>query len=81
MWQTKYAAPIPKKLGVGVNFLCQKSSQKLGQCGRQNMLQPYLKIWDQDLILGRAVKAISSLGVGSPWPRERKLCINLQSRP
>ena len=31
------------------------------------MLRPYLKIWDWDLIFGRAVKAISSLGVRSPW--------------
>ena len=30
------------------------------------MLQLYLKIWDWDLIFG-AVKAISSLGVCSPW--------------
>ena len=30
------------------------------------MLQPYLKIWDWDLIFGRAVKVISSLGVRSP---------------
>ena len=29
------------------------------------MLQPYLKIWDWDLIFGRAVKAISSPGVRS----------------
>ena len=34
--------------------------------GRQNMLRPYLKIWDWDLIFGRAVKAISSPGVRSP---------------
>ena len=30
------------------------------------MLRPYLKIWDWDWIFGRAVKAISSLGVRSP---------------
>ena len=30
------------------------------------MLRLYLKIWDWDLIFGRAVKAISSLGVRSP---------------
>ena len=30
-----------------------------------HMLQPYLKIWDWDLNFGRAVKAISSLGVRS----------------
>ena len=36
MWQTKYAANIPKNLGLGLNF-------------------------------GRVVKAISSLGVRSPW--------------
>ena len=45
-----------------------KISEKLGRCGRQNMLRPYLKIWDWDWIFGRAVKAISSLGVRSPWP-------------
>ena len=32
------------------------------------MLWPYLKIWDWDLIFGRAVKTISSLGVRSPCP-------------
>ena len=49
--------------------LRQKStkSEILGRCGRQNMLRPYLKIWDWDLIFGLAVKAISSLGVRSPW--------------
>ena len=31
------------------------------------MLPPYLKIWDWDWIFGRAVKAIFSLGVHSPW--------------
>jgi hypothetical protein len=31
------------------------------------MLRPYLKIWDWDLIFGRAVKAIFSPGVRSPW--------------
>ena len=41
-------------------------SEKLGRCGRQNMLWPYQKIWDWDLIFGRAVKAISSPGVRSP---------------
>ena len=44
-----------------------KISKSLGRCGRQNMLWPYLKIWDWDWIFGRAVKAISSLGVRSPW--------------
>jgi hypothetical protein len=44
-----------------------KISEKLGRCGRQNILQPYLKIWDWDWIFGHAVKAISSLGVRSPW--------------
>ena len=35
----------------------------MGRCDRQNILRPYLKIWDWDLIFGRAVKAISSPGV------------------
>ena len=43
-----------------------KISEKLGQCGRQYMLRPYLKIWDWDWIFGHAVKAISSLGVRGP---------------
>ena len=34
------------------------------------MLRPYLKIWDWDCIFGRAVKAISSLGVRSPCPNK-----------
>ena len=44
-----------------------KKSENLGRCGRQNMLQPYLKIWEWEWIFGRAVKAISSPGVRSPW--------------
>ena len=44
-----------------------KLSGSLGRCGRQNMLRPYLKIWNWDWIFGRVVKAISSLGVRSPW--------------
>ena len=42
-----------------------KKSENLGQCGRQNMLQPYLRIWDWDWIFGCAVKAIFSPGVRS----------------
>ena len=44
-----------------------KISEKLGRCGRQNMLRPYLKIWEWEWIFGRAVKTVSSLGVRSPW--------------
>ena len=44
-----------------------KISEKLGRCGRQNMLPPYLKIWEWEWIFGHAVKTISSLGVRSPW--------------
>ena len=43
-----------------------KISEKLGRCGRQNMLWPYLKIWEWEWIFGCAVKAISSLGIHSP---------------
>ena len=46
-----------------------KISEKMDRCGRQNMLPPYLKIWEWEWIFGRAVKAISSLGVRSPWWR------------
>ena len=35
-----------------------KISEKFGRCGRQNMLRPYLNIWDLDSIFGCAVKAI-----------------------
>ena len=44
-----------------------KISEKLGLSGRQNLLRPYLKIWEWEWIFGRAVKAFSSLGVRSPW--------------
>ena len=44
-----------------------KKYEYLGWCVRQNMLRPYLKIWEWELIFGRAVKAISSPGVRSPW--------------
>ena len=44
-----------------------KITDKLSRCGRLNMLPPYLKIWDWDWVFGRAVKAIFSLGVRSPW--------------
>ena len=47
--------------------LKSKVSEKLGRSGRQNMLRPYLKIWEWEWIFGRAVKAVSSLGVRSPW--------------
>ena len=43
-----------------------KISEKLVRCGRQNMLRPYLNIWEWEWIFGRAVKAISSLGICSP---------------
>ena len=43
-----------------------KMSEKLGRCGRQIMLRPYLKIWDWDWIFCRAVNAFSSLSVHSP---------------
>ena len=49
-----------------------KKSEKSGRWGRQNMLPPYLKIWDWDWVFCRAVKAISSLGVRSPWARPRR---------
>ena len=44
-----------------------KISEKLGWCGRQNMLPPYLEIWDWDWIFGRAVNTISSVVVRSLW--------------
>ena len=50
-----------------------KISEKLGRCGRQNMLRPYLKIWGWDW----EVKAIFSLGVRSPWKNLFWKCINV----
>ena len=40
--------------------------ENLGQCGRQNMLRPYLRIWEWERNFGRSVKAFSP-GVRSPW--------------
>ena len=37
-----------------------KKSENLGGCGRQNVLRPYLKIWEWEWIFGHAVKAVSS---------------------
>ena len=57
-----------------------KKSENLGRCCRQNMLQPYLNIWEWELIFGRAVKAISSPGVRSPWVAPSSQCAkNCQS--
>ena len=53
--------------------LKSKISENLGRCGRQNMLWPNQKNWDWELIIGRAVKAISSPGVHSLWQRPYKL--------
>ena len=50
-------------LGTDYGRHKSKKSENLGLCGRQNMLWPYLKIWEWDLIFGRALKAISSLGI------------------
>ena len=50
-----------------------KISEKLGRCGKKNMLRPYLEIWDWNWILGCAVKAIFSLGVLSPWLIQYKM--------
>ena len=49
-----------------------KISEKMGRYGRQNMLPPYLKIWEWEWIFGCAVKAFSSLGVLSPWNKQWK---------
>ena len=44
-----------------------KKSENLGRSGRQNMLRPYQKIWNWDLIFGCAAKDISLPGIRSPW--------------
>ena len=46
-----------------------KKSENLGQCGRKNMLWPYLKICEWELIFGHAVKLISSPVIRSPCLR------------
>ena len=48
----------------GIN---QRNLKNWADVADKIMLRPYLKIWDWDLIYGRAVKAISSLGVRSRW--------------
>ena len=55
-----------------------RHKSEMGRCGRQNMLWPYLKIWDWDWIFDRAVKAISSLGVLSPWTLHTEINLPLQ---
>ena len=50
-------------LNEGIN---QRNLKFWADMADKNMLWPYLKIWDWDLIFGRAVKAISSSGVRSP---------------
>ena len=44
-----------------------KKSENCGRYGRQNMLRLYLKILEWEWIFGRAVRAISSPGVRSPY--------------
>jgi hypothetical protein len=51
-----------------------KKSENLGWCVRQNMLQPYLKIWEWEWIFERAVKTISSPGVRSLWVKLSDTC-------
>ena len=58
-----------------------KKSEILSRCGRQNMLWPYLKIWEWELIFGSAVKAISSPGVRSSWSWWCRLYVSFQSSP
>ena len=57
-----------------------KKSVNLGWCGRQNMLRPYLKIWEWELIFSRAVKGISSPGVRSQWSSPVPIYIPLRKR-
>ena len=65
-WIFGRAVKAISSLGVRSPWHKSKISEKLGQSGRQNMLRPYLKIWEWECIFGRAVKAFSSLGVRSP---------------
>ena len=51
-----------------------KISEKLGWCGRQNMLRSYLKTWEWELIFGSVVKAIFSLVVRSPCVKPYLAC-------
>ena len=43
------------------------TKRNLGRFDKQNILRPYLKMWNWELIFGRAVKSISSPDVRSPW--------------
>ena len=62
-WSSYHFAHGLQTPNEGIN---QKKSENLGRCGRQNMLQPYPKIWEWEWIFDCAVKAISSPGVRSP---------------
>ena len=44
------------------------------------MLWPNQKIWEWELIFGHAVKAISSLGIRSPWVQHSNFFTNNGSR-
>ena len=62
-----------KQLNLSKDTDCQgrhksKKSEKFGWCGRQDMLWPYLKICNWDLIFSHAVKVVLS-----PCPRALKI--------
>jgi hypothetical protein len=58
---------LPHGLRTPNEGINQRNLKNWADVADKIMLWPYLKIWDWDLIFGRAVKAISSLGVCSPW--------------
>ena len=62
---TKLERFLPKNQHTQRKLLNFENWCKMGRCGRQNMLGPYLKIWEREFIFGRTVKAISSPGVRS----------------
>ena len=55
-WRSVSTWPNATSRHYGTPRHKSKKSEKLGRCDRHNMLRPYLKIWDWDLIFSRAVQ-------------------------
>ena len=45
-----------------------KKSENLGRCGRQNMLRPYLKIWEWEWIFRLDLDLFFKLALNILWP-------------
>ena len=74
--------PVPYIWQYGLRTLIEGINQRYlknwADVAKKICFWPYQKIWDWDWIFGRAVKAISSLGVRSLWCRQQ--CRNQWAR-